>query len=174
MAKRRAQSTGGGAESPQPQDAVLALVVMRTFDGFVTGRALVAAADVEWLTPKHTRDVLETRPRDIVLKAEKWVGAEGKVELRPKQTHRGAPVLMVVGKQVVHGELLDACAHRARNELRAQVVTASKSYVPHWEHLCGEALLDKLPLKLSSAKGKTCAHCGLTEAETLKAKEKAK
>lgn len=146
-------------------DTLLAVVVMRTADGFVTGRALVNPADVEWVSPKHTRDVKETRPTDVVLRAEKWLKDDGQVEMRPTRVSKGTPVLTTVGRQVVFGEMLEACAQRARQELKAQLFAQRAAYVRYWQHLCQETLVEGLPLKLSTPAGGPCAHCGESEAK---------
>ena len=161
------------AKPEQPSEVLSALVLMRTPDGYVTGRALVEAKDVEWLSPKHVRDVQETRPHDIVLKAEKVLDDEGHVQLRPKRVAKGTPVLETVGKQVVFGEMLEAATLRARTELKAMVFSLSRNRTPFWQHLCAEAQHEpsKLPLKLSSPKGRPCAACGETE-ESLAEKAK--
>lgn len=159
MAKRK-------PEASTETETCWAVVFKKTPDGFVVGRALVAMDGVEWCSPTHVRDVQETRPQDVVLKAEKVLNEAGLVELKPKRVAKGVPVLTTVGKQVVFGEQHDTSAKRARDELTELMKREWKVTAPHWRHLCAESKLSGLPMLLSTRVGRACTHCGLTERET--------
>lgn len=153
-------------KSPEtPSEVLSAVVLMRTPDGYVVGRAVVDAKDVEWISPKYVRDVQETRPQDIVLKAEKWANEDGTVTLKSKRVAKGTPVLQTVAKQVVFGEGFDAMAQRARAELKAQALAVSKQYTEHWRHICPDTLTEwGLPMQVALPVGKPCQQCGLKKA----------
>ena len=149
--------------APRPEQ--LSCIVLRsTPDGYAVGLSTVAADSVEWLTPTHVREHHETRPKDDVLRAEKWVNEDGSVTLKPKRVAKGAPTLTVVGTQVVFGEALDAMAHRAKGALKAQVAALLKSRKSHWRHLCAAAVPPgALPLWRPTPHGEACAQCGAAE-----------
>lgn len=139
------------------------LVIRSTPDGYTVGRALVDENGVQWLSPTHVRDWTETRPVDLVLKAEKWVTEGGGVELRPKRVAKGSPVYTTVGQHVVFGEALDSAAHRARLELRKMFDAVARGRRVYWRHLCGDALVKDLPTWVGVPRGEACPHCGHAE-----------
>jgi len=145
------------------------LVVKSTPDGYAVGRALVADADVTWLTPMHHREWLETRPQDVVVAAEKWANEDGTVTLKPTRTNKGTPIQTVVGHHLVFGESADATAHRAKGELKKLFDTIIKSKRAYWRHKCPSQLLKDLPLWAATPRGEACAHCGLQEGRKVNA-----
>jgi hypothetical protein len=162
------------AEQPQPghhhndkphiaSELLPCLVIRATADGYVVGRGLCDAGVVEWLSPTHVREWMETRPKDIVLTAEKWANEDGSVTLKPKRVARGTPVPTLVGHHIAFGESMDAAALRANGELRKQFDAMVRNRISYWRHLCGESLQNGLPLWLGTPRGESCRHCGAEE-----------
>lgn len=162
MAKPRWRDTETPPPSPKPEQ-LTCLVIKSTPDGYVVGRGVAVAESIEWLSPTHTREWLETRPKDITITAEKWANEDGTVTLKPKRVNKGAPVPTVVGYQVVFGELFDSAAHRAKGELSRQMKAVLQARKTYWRHLCSKQLRDGLPTWAPTLHGEACAICGATQ-----------
>lgn len=154
----------GRDRMPAPSTEQLpCLVVRATADGYVVGRAIVDASAVTWLSPRHERPWIETRPQDVRIPALKEANIGGNVELKPARLVKGVPVAQTVAWHIVFGEMLDAAVHRAREELRRQFDALVKGRRSWWRHKCAKHEHNHLPVWLGVPLGETCPHCGATE-----------
>lgn len=150
-------------EPSKPTEQLPCLVVKSTPDGYAVGRGLASADSIEWLSPTHTREWLETRPKDITVTAEKWANEDGTVTLKPTRVNKGAPVPTRVGYHIVFGELYDSAAHRAKGELAKMLNATLKGRRTYWRHRCPVQSFNELPLWSATPNGEVCSHCGATE-----------
>lgn len=140
----------------------MCLVMRATSDGYVVGRALVEASDVEWLSPTHVRPYTETRPTDVNIPAMRQGNIGGQVELKPARFAKGVPIATQVGVEVVFGEALDAAALRAKRELKSQFDALVKTRKTWWRHLCERSKRDGWAQWRAVRHGQAC-DCGATE-----------